>query len=49
MEAIIDTSDRKAYTSPEILYEVEIETRAGSPLAVEQFNPVVGPEFQEVK
>ncbi len=49
MEAIIETSDRKTYTVPEILYEDDLEARAGSPLAPQEFNPVLGPEFQEIK
>jgi hypothetical protein len=30
----IDTKDRKPYTPPEIVHELELETRAGSPLGL---------------
>jgi hypothetical protein len=39
----------KTYAAPAIVHEMDLETRAGSPLGAQEFNPVLGPEFQEVK
>jgi hypothetical protein len=43
------TETGKTYVAPAIIHEMDLETRAGSPLGAQQFNPVLGPEFQEVK
>jgi hypothetical protein len=45
----VSTETGKTYVTPAIVHEMDLETRAGSPLGAQQFNPVLGPEFQEVK
>lgn len=39
-ESKAQSEDRKPYTKPEITHELELETRAGSPLAVPFEDPL---------
>ena len=35
-----EPAERKAYSTPEIVHELKLETRAGSPLRVEPTDPL---------